>query len=186
MREYSEYWEEENKRMEQAVLELKSELSYDEWIEGQCKRLIFLYDRMSEIKLMVSEYASKYAQSISADKPYLERHGLSIRVKELQADYQKMSRKFDQIIGADAMRGNGGKITDEMVRRAREYPIEQLVEVNKKGFALCVNHIDTKPSMFCRKNYAYCFSCGYKGDVLDVAMKVRGASFVEVVRDLSV
>lgn len=163
-------------RIAQAVEDLK-----DEWgVEGICLRLIYLYERMDEFKKDIADFARKYTQSILGDKPYLERHGLAFQLKRLQKDYDKLSVEFDKTIGVKMK----GKITDEMIARAREYPIENLIEVNSKGFALCVNHDDKKPSMLTRGNYAHCFSCGYTGDVLDVAMKVRGLDFTGAVKAL--
>lgn len=177
MRGYKEFWEKENIRIALAIEDLK-----EEWgAEGICLRLIYLYERMEELKALIAEYASKYTLSIQIDKPYLERHGLAVQLKRMQKDYSSLSMEFDRIIGVKTK----GQITDEMIQRAREYPIEHLIEVDKKGFALCVNHADKKPSMLTRGNYAHCFSCGYTGDVLDVAMKVKGWNFVEAVKALN-
>lgn len=77
------------------------------------------------------------------------------------------------------------QITDQMIEEARNYPITELIEVNSQGFALCVNHQDKNPSMYCRNNYVHCFSCGYTGDVIDVYMKVNNVGFKEAVKELN-
>lgn len=77
------------------------------------------------------------------------------------------------------------KGTDQgMIDIARDYPIEKLVAVNSRGFASCVWHIDEHPSMFCRNNFAYCFSCGGSGDVIDICMQIHKVGFQEAVRRL--
>lgn len=177
MRESDLFWLEENMRVAYEVENLKEESG----TEGICLRLIYLYERMDEVKKDIAEFARKYAQSILDDKPYLERHGLAFQVKRFQKDYNNLSAEFDRTIGVKMK----GKITDEMIARAKEYPIENLVEVNGKGFALCVNHDDKKPSMLTRGNYAHCFSCGYTGSVIDVAMKVKGMDFISAVKALN-
>lgn len=77
-----------------------------------------------------------------------------------------------------------GEITDEIIEKAKQYPIENLIE-NKKGFALCPFHPDKKPSFFLRNNYAYCFACGYAADSIKLYMDLTGANFKETVQHLS-
>lgn len=78
------------------------------------------------------------------------------------------------------------KITPFEIERAKESPISQMIFVNKRGMARCVNHDDRNPSMWCKDNYAYCFSCGWHGSAIDVYMKVNSKSFSHAVKDLSV
>ena len=77
------------------------------------------------------------------------------------------------------------KITDEDIENARKYPIENLVKVNASGFAKCPFHNERSPSFFTRKNFGYCFGCGYRGDVIDIAMKLNNWSFVEAIKNLN-
>lgn len=77
------------------------------------------------------------------------------------------------------------EITPDMVERAREYPIDRLVEVDTRGFARCVNHDEKSASMFTRKNFAHCFGCNYHADVIDLYRKITGAGFQEAVKFLS-
>jgi hypothetical protein len=74
-------------------------------------------------------------------------------------------------------KGSGAIITDDMIEQARRYPIGQLVEVNKHGAALCINHNERHASMDCRNGRCYCYSCGWKGDVIDLYMKINSATF---------
>jgi len=76
------------------------------------------------------------------------------------------------------------KITDDMIRIAKEYPIEKLVDV-QKGKSLCINHKDTNPSMDCRKNFAHCYVCDETWDTIDIVMKTQGMEFGEAVRYLN-
>lgn len=78
-------------------------------------------------------------------------------------------------------------ITPELIARAREYPIRDLVETNSRGYALCVNpeHDDHSPSMWTKNNFAHCFSCNWSGDSIDVAMKVYNLKFPEAVKKLA-
>lgn len=77
------------------------------------------------------------------------------------------------------------EISDEDIEKAKNYPIENLIEVNKEGFALCLFHDDHHPSMYCRKNYYYCFSCNASGSTIDLYMYLNNVNFIEAVRFLS-
>jgi len=84
--------------------------------------------------------------------------------------------------------GNAGSVelSPEKIRRAREYPITDLVDVNRQLMARCINHKpDKNPSMWCKNNYAKCFSCGWKGDAIAVCMKVKNIGFREAVTYLT-
>jgi len=72
-------------------------------------------------------------------------------------------------------------ITDSMIQQAEEYPIENILEINSAGFALCINHDDRKPSMYCKNNYAHCFSCGWTGNTIKILMKKENLNFKEAV-----
>ena len=76
------------------------------------------------------------------------------------------------------------KITEVDVIRAREYPIERLLEVDTRGFAVCLGHKDTNPSMYVKNNWAYCFSCGYKADSIKVYQDTKGVTFLQAVKGL--
>jgi hypothetical protein len=74
--------------------------------------------------------------------------------------------------------------TPEMIAKAREYPITELVKVTR-GMALCPFHGDKRPSMDVRKNFYHCYSCGESGDSIDLAMKIKNLTFTQAVTFLS-
>lgn len=73
------------------------------------------------------------------------------------------------------------EITPEMVDRAREYPIEQIVPKERNGRAKCVFHAGEDGNMDIRKNFAHCYVCGAHGDPIDVYKAVHGVGFREAV-----
>jgi len=79
-----------------------------------------------------------------------------------------------------------GNIDSSLIERARNYPLENLLEINRAGYAKCVSpdHDDKNPSMYCKNNYAYCFSCGFVGDTIKVLMSKEHITFPEAVRKL--
>jgi DNA primase len=72
------------------------------------------------------------------------------------------------------------------VEKARAYPIENIIEVNRDGFALCPFHTEKSPSFKIYKdNHAYCFGgCGRRADSIDVARQVWGLDFKNAVERL--
>jgi hypothetical protein len=81
-------------------------------------------------------------------------------------------------------------ITEEMITRAREYPITELyteLTGNRvgKGNVTCPFHKDTNPSMSLKKHNRYkCFSCDEGGDTIDLYMKLNECRFVDAVKAL--
>jgi hypothetical protein len=72
-------------------------------------------------------------------------------------------------------------ISEEMVETARNAELSKIIEINSRYFSICVNHDDKNASMYCKNNYAYCFSCNWTGNTLDVLMKKENITFKEAV-----
>jgi len=75
-------------------------------------------------------------------------------------------------------------ITDDDIRRAKEYPFEMLIEIEGNRMARCPFHEDHDPSFSIKNNYGYCFGCQWKGDTISFLMQKEGLSFIEAVRQL--
>ena len=73
------------------------------------------------------------------------------------------------------------EITEDMVRKAKEFPIEKLLEINKAGFTRCFAHRDSKPSAYCKKNFLYCFVCSKSWDTIAILMERDGYKYPEAV-----
>ena len=76
-------------------------------------------------------------------------------------------------------------ITDDMIDKAREYPVTQLVEF-RHGKALAWCHQDSRPSLchMTRINKAWCPVCNRYFSAIDVVMTRDGLSFLDAVRSL--
>ena len=77
-------------------------------------------------------------------------------------------------------------ITDDMIAAAREYPISQLIEFDRTGFAACFAHKEKTGSLkhYLSTNRCHCFGCGWSGGPIDVLMKRDGLAFLDAVRQL--
>ena len=76
------------------------------------------------------------------------------------------------------------RITELQIQKAKEYPIEELVEINKAGFTKCFAHNDKKPSAYCKKNFVHCFVCQKSWDTIAILVERDGHSFKEAVLKL--
>ena len=78
------------------------------------------------------------------------------------------------------------KITDDMILRAREHPIKNLLSKTvKNSITNCISHNDKTPSMSIKNNWAYCYACGFKGDSISVYMHLNDVDFKTAVKNLN-
>ena len=83
-----------------------------------------------------------------------------------------------------------GRVTDQMIETAREYPIDQLFaeltgERPRHKMAHCPFHPDSTASLSLGKyNRFKCFGCDESGDTISLVMKLDGKNFIQAVRDL--
>lgn len=151
------YYETERQKVKEALEEWKSEMKD---FATDCRER-----RTEELNSILNESKEKLAE-------ILTHRGNTERKTALLKNIKRM----ESILEND--------ITPEKIERAREYPLEQLVDI-KNGMAKCINHEDRFPSMNCRKNFAYCHSCGFYADAIGVYMKLKGCGFIEAVNSLA-
>lgn len=72
------------------------------------------------------------------------------------------------------------------VERARKFPIENIVKVDRMGFTICPFHPEKTASMrVYPDNHAYCFGCNKRADAIDMAMVTWNVGFNEALKRLS-
>jgi hypothetical protein len=140
------------------------------------RRKLFIETEISYLKRHQRTMVQQMSGSNVQDRDFI--FDVLMRTQKEIHDYE---REIYFIEHADRI--NKSEITDEMIDRAKEYPIEQLIEV-KRNLALCINHSERKPSMNCKNNFAYCHSCGWSGDTISIKMKLTDCTFIEAVKSL--
>ena len=59
------------------------------------------------------------------------------------------------------------------------------LNVNRNGMACCSFHNDRHPSLKLNEDYFFCFSCGAKGDVIDLVARLFDLSSYEAAQKLA-
>ncbi len=80
----------------------------------------------------------------------------------------------------------GSTLTREEIKRAREYPVDKLIDFDRAGRATAWCHDDKKPSLTLNKrhNRAHCFCCATSFNPIDIRMHHADLPFYEAVRSL--
>lgn len=156
---------------------LKPEPESTEWAKERRKE--FLDAETAQLGQEVSKTYSEYEQSSRADEPLVDRllilHGVDQKEKVLS---QRL-RELQSITHCS----DGKGIDQSKIDRAREYPLDRLVEA-VKGFIICPLHQDSKPSMWIKNGFGYCFVCTGSLDSIGYLMKVKGLTFPAAVEAL--
>jgi len=78
------------------------------------------------------------------------------------------------------------EITPDIIARAKEFKITDLVEVDRTDKICCLVHTEKTPSMAYnrQRNKLHCFGCGANMDSIDVYMALNNANFHDAVRGL--
>lgn len=84
----------------------------------------------------------------------------------------------------------GGQLTKADIQRAKDYPFNLLVDLQKdKGFIQCPFHSEKKGSFYITStkgnNRAYCFGCGKSFDPISFLMERDNLTFVQAVKKLN-
>lgn len=84
------------------------------------------------------------------------------------------------------IRKGTGQINDAMIMRAREYPVENLIEFDGMNKAECIfgSHENAKMSKPRDKNFVKCFACDKSADSIEVYKIIKGCDFKTAVKNL--
>jgi len=164
------------------IEEFKAEIG--EW--GLKRRLEYLLTAQRALAIRIIELGVAYEVSHELHESYVNRAILLPYIDACKKSLRKVKssiKHINNLLAGKDCQDTG--ITDVMIERAKEYPIDQLVEVGSNGMAHCIAHDDKNPSMSCKKNNrVHCFACGFKGDSIGVYRQLHGVGFVDAVEAL--
>ena len=143
------------------------------------KRREYLQDSITRNKKSIMESVKKLAGSNEFYRGLLNRRMVDDSKVIKDAGFEL--RRLDP-----TWRPKKSGLTDEMIERAREYPIKSLLpNPIHHNMTLCPFHKDKNPSMYINSNYVHCFSCNKGWDSIGFAMAMQGFDFKEAVKYLN-
>ena len=156
------------------VLELKNEYP-DEWKKE--RRIEYVKENITALQEEIKGIERDYQAAINNDTPYLDRGIVYDNFKSIKNKLQGLRSHLKSLEG-----NYQNKITDDMIERARQYPISNMVQV-KRGIAICPFHNDKQPSMSVsdKKNLYYCHACKAGGDSITFVMSKENMTFSDAV-----
>lgn len=109
-------------------------------------------------------------------------------IKEQLMDAKEKNLNVDKLLfEVKVLKGTAERPSPEMIQRAKNHPIENLLNTKgKKGNISCPFHKDKTPSFQIKKNNTFtCYSCGEYGDAVDLYQKLHKVGFIEAVKALA-
>ena len=173
-REY--YYRRVMPKVRQAISDFINEMG----AEGRDIRLQALRERREGLQGLLNDRIASYRKHAHSD--FLTRAIVGNSIPDLEANILKLDRKIKTLLSDRPEKT--AKLTAASMERAREYPIEEIIPV-RRGMARCPFHPDRRPSMSVKNNRYKCFSCGARGDAIDLAMQMDGLQFREAVKRLA-
>ena len=143
---------------------------------GLCAEIDIIWDEIFHNQDMIEHYIDRCdLQNILYTKHVLD--ALKLRLNKLE-----MNLRYK----GEALMGNVNTDNTEAIRRAKEYPIGDMIDFNRAGKAKCIFHDDKSPSMHWYKstNTVRCFSCNRSWDAIDVYMELHKCDFATAVKEL--
>ncbi|MFI5323841.1 MAG: CHC2 zinc finger domain-containing protein [Thermodesulfobacteriota bacterium] len=180
---------EDGERYSEEIRKLRTELDLK---SGQLFFAEFAVSALEAIQAPIGERKLKVVRERTEEEldviEQAKRYYYDIEMPKIHAGIEQMKKDFgeegERIRKAYLKKIGDEKITQEMIDRAHESPIDRLIEVNRKK-ALCIFHDDHRPSMSIKDNRYHCFVCEAAGDVIDLYMHIHNCDFIEAVRALN-
>jgi hypothetical protein len=129
----------------------------------------------NEINSLILSLAGKNSLTRELALRWVKEHDGEMKILQREISFLKPSSNVSK-----------NEITNAMIQKARKYPIKDLLpNPIKRNMTDCIAHNDKNPSMRIKDNRAKCFSCGFKGDVIEVYMRLNSVGFKTAVRNLN-
>lgn len=122
------------------------------------------FSGIEDVRADMAERSSQW-QSVHFHSAYIKHHTKPIRVSRAVPDAR----------------------LGDLLTRAKQFPITELVEFNSRGSTRCLWHSETEASLhyYPKQNKCWCFGgCGRGFDAIDVYQKLHGCGFKEAVNKL--
>lgn len=173
--------DDEEIKMNRKVREMEAQMRR----EGFDEELIEAEDddqRLMKLNKLIFTIEDQYEEMTRKDAPYVERM-LALIVRRYE-HWKKLRSKI-RARAIHTKYPDSMEITEAEIIRAREVPLEELVELDRTKHMVCPFHDDKKPSMWVKNGYGWCFSCGAWCDSIRYLVDVKKFAFVDAVKRLN-
>ena len=168
-----------------------------EWLEVFPEAVPYLKIRLGYYKKLHKQLVSEilqdlsklYEQDFSGDKNdflrWFKEEVIRIWKGNDLENFKKEIQKIKLLL--DPSKKIRGRITPEMIERAKNVPFDSLLKFNRAGFVICPFHEEKSPSLHFNKknNLIHCFGCSYSADTIKFVMDYYKLSFPEAVKRLN-
>lgn len=161
------------------ILKIASEMGVDTKWALNCRKR-FLAGKVFERQMDFEYWINRDDEDTETAKMFLV---FAIREVEAIANLKREIRYLD----AALTRVHDNDITPDMIDRARQHPIEQVITFDRTGKALAWCHDDRNPSLTWdrKRNRAKCWPCDKSFDTIAVLMERDNLTFRDAVRRLA-
>jgi hypothetical protein len=174
----------------------KTFISKREWLNIFPEARIYLEDDLifqtEKLNILVEIYSNqldinnlkKNIKKLDTDSKDFADLQADIFIGEDIKETEERIKTIDQYLQPDIPE-TSGRITDQDIESAKNYPFENLIET-KRGFAICPFHQEKTASFYInkKKNYGKCFGCGWFGDTIQFVMQTENKTFIQAVKML--
>ena len=137
------------------------------------RRKEYLTTLVAALSREIEGLQKDYEGSLKNDETYDNRAILAYALERLEKSKARHEAELR------ALKGNGEQVPFEnKLLLAKQRKFSEFLEI-KKGKALCPFHDDRDPSFSVKGNRGHCFGCGWRGDVVDFVVALKGFSFKE-------
>lgn len=179
------WWERKNRHIirQQCREEAeKFDQEFDEDFKKEHRRR-FLESEIEALKSKILEREKKYIYYFKKKRPPLER-------LIIYGDTPLLKKKLEKLLFSlrvldRPVNNSKNSVSDEEIRRAKDYDITRILEPNSAGFCNCPYHDDEHPSCWLKGNFGYCFACSKSFDTIELVQHLYGYNFVEAVKFLN-
>jgi len=135
------------------------------------------------------EEARARGKRLAVQLTYYRNSGKELEAELTREDMEENRAYTQKLFGKVYQRRRNKKneddITEEQIVTAKQYPYEQLIDINRRHMAVCPFHADKDPSFHVKNNYGHCYGCHWHGDTIDFLMRSENVTFVEAVKKLA-
>lgn len=174
----NDYRENELPKVREQLAEFEAEID-KKWVNE--RRMEYLDSKIEVENAQLSQAYIKNQELAKRDAPYWFRSLLLEDAFEFNKKLKKHT--FEKRLVMYPVKNKNG-VTPEQIAKAKDFPFDQLVDINRVNMAKCPFHEERTASFFIKNNWAYCFGCNWSGDTVKFVMERDKKGFVETVKSL--